>query len=364
MKIDYTVLRREYEIYRDEYETAILKASRSGWYILGPEMKRFEEKFAEYMGAGYCVAVNSGTDALILAVRALGIGPGDEVIVPAGSYIASVLGITENGAVPVYVDSDEYFLMDPEKVEGLITKRTKAILPVHMYGQCCQMDRLSEIAERHNLMLIEDCAQSHGAKLGNKYAGTFGIAGCFSFYPTKPLGAFGDGGAIITDDMEIAERLRMLRNYGSRVKYHNEIQGVNSRMDEIQAAVLQVGLAHMKENQQKRLTIAEKYLTEIDNTQITLPKISEPERHVFHIFPVLTDDREKFQKYMLENGIQTQVHYPIPPYRAECYPEHQFQDKAYPKAAYIAAHEVSLPIYAGMPEEEVDYVIRTVNNYL
>ena len=363
MKVDYTVLRRSYELYIEEYEEAVLRVMQSGWYILGPEMQSFEKEFAEYMGAKHCIAVNSGTDALILAFRALGIGKGDEVIVPAGTYIASVMGITENGGTPVYVDSDEYLLMDANRIEEQITEKTKAILPVHLYGQACRMDKIRELAEKYGLFLVEDCAQSHGAKFGEKYTGTFGDLGCFSFYPTKPLGALGDAGAILTDNDELAEKLVMLRNYGSRKKYYNELQGINSRMDELQATVLRTGLIHMDENTAKRKKIAERYLKEIQNPEVRIPKVSGEERHVFHLFPVCVSDREDFQKYLMEKEIGTQVHYPIPPFMAECYSDQKHQKSDYPKASWIAEHEVSLPIYAGMPEEEVEYVIRSINNY-
>ena len=363
MEVRYTVLQRSFELYREEYEEAAIRAMRSGWYVLGPEMEAFEGAFAEYMGAKHCIAVNSGTDALILAFRALGIGKDDEVIVPAGTYIASVMGITENGGTPVYVDSDDYMLMDADKIESLITEKTKAILPVHLYGQACRMDRIKELAEKYNLFLVEDCAQSHGARVHGKCTGTFGDMGCFSFYPTKPLGAFGDAGAIITDNDELAEKLIMLRNYGSRKKYHNELQGLNSRMDEIQAAILQTGLTHMDENTEIRRKIAGKYMKEIDNPAIILPKVYSAEGHVFHLFPIITENREKFQSYLKEKGIDTQIHYPVPPYMAECYRPHKYQKDDYPNASFVAEHEVSLPIYAGMPEEEVDYVIGVINHY-
>lgn len=363
MKVKYTVLQRSFELYREEYEEAAIRAIRSGWYVLGPEMEAFEEAFAEYMGAKHCIAVNSGTDALILAFRALGISRGDEVIVPAGTYIASVMGITENGGTPVYVDSDDYMLMDADKIESLITEKTKAILPVHLYGQACRMDRIKSIAEKYNLFLVEDCAQSHGARVQGKCTGTFGNMGCFSFYPTKPLGAFGDAGAIITDNDELAEKLIMLRNYGSRKKYHNELQGLNSRMDEIQAAILRTGLTHMDENTEIRRKIAGRYMKEINNSAIILPKVYSAEGHVFHLFPIITENREKFQSYLKENGIDTQIHYPVPPYLAECYRSHKYQKDDYPKASFVAEHEVSLPIYAGMPEEEVAHVIRAINQY-
>lgn len=363
MKVEYTALKRNYDLYRKEYEEAALRALRSGWYILGPELEKFEQDFAAKMGAKYCIGVNSGTDALILAVRALGIGSGDEVIVPAGTYIASVLGVTENGADPVYVDSSEFLLIDEKKIEEAVTEKTKAILPVHLYGQSCNMTKIMDIAKKYDLKVIEDCAQCHGSTWKGKKTGTFGDIGCFSFYPTKPLGALGDAGALLTDNAEYAEKLRMLRNYGSRVKYHNESIGVNSRMDEVQAALLSVGLRHLDEMNDIRTDIAERYQKRIRNSKIELPKVAEDASHVFHLFPILVDEQKKFQEYLLENGVKSQVHYPIPPYKAKCYDYQGHSWDEFPKASYIAQHEVSLPIYAGMPEDEVEYVIEIVNKY-
>ncbi|MCR4991196.1 MAG: DegT/DnrJ/EryC1/StrS family aminotransferase [Lachnospiraceae bacterium] len=362
--IEYTSLLQNYNLYKEEYEEAALRALRSGWYILGPELESFEEQFASYLGAKHCIGVNSGTDALILAVRALGIGPGDEVIVPAGTYIASVLGVTENGAEPVYADSDpETLLIDADKIEGAITDKTKAILPVHLYGQACDMTKIMDIAKRHGLYVIEDCAQCHGSKWNGKLTGTEGTVSCFSFYPTKPLGALGDAGALVTDDDELADKLRMLRNYGSRVKYVNESIGRNSRLDEVQAAVLKVGLKHLFETNGIRIRIAEKYLQGIHNDKVKLTLTDPNATHVYHLFPVIVDDQKKFQDYLLENGVKTQVHYPIPPYVAECYKNHGHKWEDFPNAAYIAQHEVSLPIYSGMKDEDVQEVIRVVNGY-
>lgn len=363
MNVEYTSLKRNYDLYANEYEEAALRALRSGWYILGPELEAFEKEFALYMNVKHCIGVNSGTDALILAVRALGIGPGDEVIVPAGTYIASILGVTENGATPIFVDSNDNLLIMAADIESKITPKTKAILPVHMYGQACDMSVIIDVAKKHNLKVIEDCAQCHGAKWNGQLTGTFGDIGCFSFYPTKPLGALGDAGALLTNDDELADKLRMLRNYGSRKKYHNESIGVNSRLDEVQAAALRVGLSHLDEANDIRISIAQKYLTEIKNDNVRLPITHENATNVFHLFPVLVDDQEDFQKFLLDNGIKSQVHYPIPPYVAECYEEWGYKWEAFPKAAYIAKHEVSLPIYTGMPMDEVEYVIEIVNKY-
>ena len=338
-------------------------ALNSGWYILGKEMEEFEKEFAAWAGVKHCVALNSGTDALILAFRALGIGNGDEVIVPANTYIASVIGVTENGATPVFVDADEYMEIDADKIEGKITNKTKAILPVHLYGQSCRMDKITEIAQKHGLLLVEDCAQCHGSRFNGKLTGTFGNIGCFSFYPTKPLGAFGDAGAIITNDDEIAERVRLLRNYGSKVKYHNEINGVNSRMDEMQAAMLKIGLNHLAEGNDMRKHQALMYKNGIKNSKVVVPPVYENVEHVYHLFPILVENREAFQSYLKENGIGTQVHYPVPPYVAECYSEWGYKWSDFPNAQRFAEHEVSLPIYAGLPEKEVQYVIDVINKF-
>ncbi|MCR5556614.1 MAG: DegT/DnrJ/EryC1/StrS family aminotransferase [Butyrivibrio sp.] len=366
--VEYTSLKANYEMFAAEYEEAALRALRSGWYILGPELEKFEKDFASYLGVKHCVGLNSGTDALILAVRALGIGPGDEVIVPAGTYIASVLGITENGADPVYVDSlPDTLLMDMDKVEAAITPRTKAIIVVHLYGQACNMTRLKEIAKKHNLPIIEDCAQCHGSTWDGKMTGTEGTISCFSYYPTKPLGALGDAGAICTNDDELADKVTMLRNYGSRVKYHNESIGRNSRLDEVQAAALSVGLKHLDECNDIRIKIAKKYLEGIRNPKVQLPVTDEHATNVFHLFPVIVDDQEAFQKFLLDNDVKTAVHYPIPPFLAECY-EGTIAGPAdgkalFPNAYHIATHEVSLPIYSGMSEKDVETVIEAVNKY-
>lgn len=363
MNVQYSVLKRTFDLHKEEYEQAVLRALNSGWYILGKEMEEFEKEFAAWAGVKHCVALNSGTDALILAFRALGISEGDEVIVPANTYIASVIGVTENGGTPVFVDADEYMEIDADQIESKITDKTKAILPVHLYGQSSRMDKITEIAKKHDLLLVEDCAQCHGSRYGGKLTGTFGNIGCFSFYPTKPLGAFGDAGAIVTNDDEIAERVRLLRNYGSKVKYHNEINGVNSRMDEVQAAVLKVGLKYLADGTDRRRHQAQMYKNRIKNSKVVIPPVYENAEHVYHLFPVLVEDRENFQNYLKQNGIGTQVHYPIPPYVADCYSGWGYKWSDFPNAEKYANREVTLPIYAGLPDEEIQYVIDVINAY-
>lgn len=363
MKIDLNVLRRQFRLHQAEYEEAALRILRSGWYILGPELEAFEKAFAEYVGCKYCVGMSSGLDALTLSVRALGIGVGNEVIVPANTYIASVLAVTENGATPVFVEPDEYHTLDAERIEAAITKKTKAILVVHLYGQAAQMDRICEIAKKHRLYLIEDCAQSHGAVFDGTMTGAFGDAGCFSFYPTKNLGAFGDAGAVVTDDEALYEKLKMMRNYGSKVKYHNQLEGVNSRLDEMQAALLRVKLSHLDELTEERQQIADKYLAGIKNPRILLPEIREKANHVWHQFVVRVTDRDEFQKYLEEHGIHTIIHYPIPPHLAECYARLGHKRGEFPITEQYADEVLSLPMFNGMTAEEIKFVIGVCNEF-
>ena len=361
MDIKCNVLDRQFKMYQKEYEEAALRVLRSGWYVLGNEVKQFEKEFAAFTGRKYCVGLNSGLDALIMSVRALGIGKGDEVIVQANTYIATVIGITENGATPIFVEPDEYFNIDAEKIEAAITDKTKAIMVVHLYGQASNMTRIAEIAQKYELPIIEDCAQSHGAGFEGKMTGTFGISGCFSFYPTKNLGAFGDAGAIVTDDEAFAEKIRMMRNYGSKIKYHNEIEGINSRLDEMQAALLRVKLSHLNELNNERVVLAEHYTQGITNNKIVVPQIREGASSIFHQYVIQCNEREMLQNYLMENDIQTQIHYPIPPHLAECYGYLGYVKGAFPKTECYANEVLSLPLYTGMTFEEQDYVIEKLN---
>ncbi len=297
MQVKCNVLDRQFQLYQEEYEQAALRVLRSGWYVLGNEVRQFEEEFAQFTGRKYCVGLNSGLDALIMSVRALGIGSGDEVIVQANTYIATVLGITENGAVPVFVEPDEYFNMDADKIEKAVTDRTKAVMVTHLYGQASDMTRIAAIADRHGLLLIEDCAQSHGACYAGKMTGTFGISGCFSFYPTKNLGAFGDVGAVVTDDEAFADKLRMMRNYGSKVKYHNEIEGINSRLDEMQAALLRVKLSHLRELNDERKVLARRYNEGIVNPEVLLPRLRDGAESIYHQYVVRCASRDLLQNH-------------------------------------------------------------------
>lgn len=363
MRINFNQLDRGYLRYKDEYDKAILSVLNSGWYILGEQVNYFEENFKKYIGSKYCVGLNSGLDALILAFRALEIGPGDEVIVPANTYIASVLGITENGAIPIFVEPDIYHNIDAESIEKKISEKTKAILVVHLYGQTANMGRIVDIARKHKLYIVEDCAQSHGSRFEDQISGTFGSIGCFSFYPTKNIGAFGDAGAIITNDEELFEKIKMLRNYGSKIKYHNEIQGINSRLDELQAAILNVKLSHYDELLNERKLIVDYYLKNINNLYVKLPKVRKNSDSVYHLFVIQSKFRDKLQNYLLSHSISTQIHYPIPPHLSTAYNLLGYKIGDFPITEEYANNVISLPLYDGMTIEEASYVVNVLNRF-
>lgn len=361
--MSFTELGRGYEIYKDEYNKAAIEALESGMYILGSRVEKFEKEFADYIGSEYCVGLNSGLDALILAFRALEIGEGDEVIVPANTYIASLLAISENGATPILVEPDEYYNIDVNKIEEKITEKTKAILVVHLYGQACNMKKVKGIAEKHNLFIVEDCAQSHGAKYNGINTGICGDIGCFSFYPTKNVGAFGDAGAIVANNAQLAEKIKMLRNYGSKIKYKNEMLGINSRLDEIQASLLSVKLSHYDELKRQREDIAKLYLSKIKNEKVQLPKLADDCTSVWHLFVVKTKERDELQQYLRENGIDTQIHYPIPPHLSDAYSYLGHKEGSLPITEDYSKTVLSLPLYDGITIEEVLYVIDIINKY-
>ncbi len=363
MKVVSNRLDRGFFLHQDELEQKALEVLRSGWYILGKEVFEFEREFAAYTGAKYCVGVASGLDALWITFRVLGIGRGDEVIVQGNTYIASVMGITINGAIPVFTEPDEYFNMDAAKIEEKITKKTKAILVVHLYGQAANMTPIMELADRYGLKVIEDCAQSHGACYGNQMTGTFGAAGCFSFYPSKNLGAFGDGGAIVTNDEKIAEDVRVFRNYGSERRYYNKVAGTNSRLDELQAGLLRVRLRHMDELLNEKSRLCSRYLREIKNENLILPKIREGASHSWHQFVIRTDRREELITYLEKKGIGTIIHYPIPPYLSEAYQDLHMIEGSFPITEKYAKTVLSLPLYYGMQEKEQSYVIEALNQF-
>ena len=349
--------------YQSEFEEKALEVLRSGWYVLGNEVKSFENEFAAYVGAKHCVGLASGLDALWIAFRILGIGAGDEVIVQGNTYIASVMGITMNGATPVFVEPDEYYNIDASKIEEKITDKTKAILVVHLYGQASNMGPVQALCKKYSLRLVEDCAQSHGAKFNGQTTGTFGDIGCFSFYPSKNLGAFGDAGAIVTNSDIIAEDTRIFRNYGSEKRYYNKVVGANSRLDELQAGLLRVRLKHLNDLAEEKERICTKYLSGIHNSKIELPRIRKGATHIWHQFVIRSSERNELMKYLDERGIGTIIHYPIPPHLSEAYAYLGLKKGALPVTEHFADSVLSIPLYNGMTEEEQEYVIEAINAF-
>ena len=345
---------------RDAFERVFERS----WYIEGAEDEAFEKAFADYCGTKYCVGVGNGLDALMLSIKALGIGEGDEVIVPSNTYIATALSVTYVGAKPVFVEPDiRTFNIDPGLIEASITDKTKAIMPVHLYGQACDMDPIMEIAKRYSLYVVEDCAQAHGATYKGQKVGTFGDAAGFSFYPGKNLGALGDAGAVVTNDKELAYKIRALSNYGSDYKYHHIYKGNNSRLDEIQAAVLNVKLPHLERMNVERRRIATMYTEGIKNDKVITPCVPDYSVPVWHIYGIRCREREALEKHLNDKGICTNKHYPIPMHMQKCYSDLNIPQGSLPIAEEISATELSIPMYYGMTDEEVRYVIDTINEW-
>lgn len=345
---------------RDSFD----RVFRRSWYIEGEEDNQFENDFSNYCGSNYCVGVGNGLDALFLSLKALGIKEGDEVIVPSNTYIATALAVTYVGATPIFVEPNiNTFNIEPQNIEEKITAKTKVIMPVHLYGQACDMEPIMKIANKHNLYVIEDCAQAHGALYKGKKVGTFGNASGFSFYPGKNLGALGDGGAAITNNKELANKIRALGNYGSDYKYHHIYQGSNSRLDELQAAFLSVKLPHLDKMNEERRKIANKYLEGINNPNIILPTVPDYALPVWHIFGIRCKRRTELEEYLTSYGIGTNKHYPIPMHLQECYKSLGYKKGDYPIAEEISETELSLPIYYGMTDEEIKYVIDRINEF-
>ncbi len=362
-KIATNRLDRGFYKYQAEFEEAAIRTLRSGWYIMGKELETFEQAFAAYNGSKYALGVANGLDALVLACRAVGIGEGDEVLVQGNTYIATVMGITRNGAKPVFVEPDQYHQIDVTKLEEALTPKTKAVMVVHLYGHAADMKPVVDFCKKHNLKLIEDCAQSHGSKVEGKMTGTFGDVGCFSFYPSKNLGCFGDGGAIITDNEEIYNKIKMLRNYGSSKRYYFDEVGLNSRLDEIQAALLSVRLSHLDELTNERYEIADYYLKNIKNDKIDLPKTREGAGNVYHQFVIRCKTRDDLIKYLDEKGVGTIIHYPVPPHLSACYENLGYKKGDLPITEELADTVLSIPMYNGITKEEQDRVIEALNNY-
>lgn len=345
-----------YEKFRKVYE--------DNFFILGEEVKKFEEDFAKFCGVKHCIGCGNGLDALYLILKAYDIGSGDEVIVPCNTYIATALAVSYTGAKPVFVEPDiTTYNIDVKLIESAITKKTKAIIPVHLYGQLAEMDAIVSLAKKYALKVIEDCAQAHGAELNGVKAGSFGDAAGFSFYPGKNLGALGDGGAVLTDDVNLALKVRSIRDYGSNKKYYNKYKGVNSRLDEIQAAFLSVKLRHLDKWNNYRRYIANMYLQGIKNEKVIKPYVFVKNNHAWHIFAVRCEDRDKLKKYLEENFIDTLIHYPVPIHLQEAYKDLGYKSGDFPIGEQIASQVLSLPIWYGMKKDEIEYVIEVINNF-
>lgn len=350
-----------------EIHEAVDRVVNSGWYLQGKENESFEANYANYIGTQYCIGVANGLDALRLILRAyieLGLmQEGDEIIVPANTYIASILAITDNNLVPILVEpSIETYQIDDNLIEAAITTKTKGIMLVHLYGQCAYTERIGQICQKYKLKLIEDNAQAHGCKFNGKKTGSLGDVAGHSFYPGKNLGAFGDAGAVTTNDRVLADMVRILANYGSHKKYVFEQQGFNSRLDEIQAAVLNVKLGYLDEDTSERKKVAKYYIVNIKHPEITLPVVNDWDAHVFHLFPIRTSHRDKLQQYLLDNGVQTLIHYPIPPHKQKCYVG--YNHLILPITEKIHEEELSLPISPVMSEEDISSVVELINKYM
>lgn len=359
--VSFVPLEKELDI---NIRSAFERVYKKSWYIDGEEDKLFESEFSAYCNTEYCIGTGNGLDALMLILKALEIGKGDEVIVPSNTYIATALAVTYVGATPIFVEPNiRTFNIDPTKIEEKISSRTKAIMPVHLYGQPCDMNPIIQIAKKYDLYIIEDCAQAHGAKYYNRKVGTFGVAAGFSFYPGKNLGALGDAGAVVTNSNELALKIRALGNYGSDYKYHHIYKGSNSRLDELQAAFLRAKLPSLNKVNEERRRIANRYLEEIDNPQIELPYVIDDVIPVWHIFGIRCKKRDELQNYLNAKGIGTNKHYPIPIHLQDCYRDLEIAKGELPIAEEISSTELSIPLFYGMSDEQIDYVVESINKF-
>ncbi len=348
--------------FRKETDKRIKHVLDSGWYILGEQNKIFEKHFAKFCDVKHCIGCANGLDALNLIIRGYGFGKGDEIIVPANTYIATILAISQNGCTPVLVEPDiNTYNINPNLIEQKITKKTKAIMVVHLYGQAVQMNKIWKIAKKYKLKIIEDCAQAHGAIYNNKRTGNLGDAGGFSFYPGKNLGCFGDGGCVTTNDDALAKKIRAIANYGSDYKYHNIYKGINSRLDEIQAGILDVKLKYLDKDNEKRRKIAQYYRENIKNSKIVLPKTYKEKSHVWHVFVIRCKQRDKLNEYLNKNNIQIVIHYPIAPHKQIAYKE--YNNLSFPITEMIHNEVISLPISPTMTKKEIKKIVEAVNNF-
>ncbi|TXI33638.1 MAG: DegT/DnrJ/EryC1/StrS family aminotransferase [Niabella sp.] len=365
MIVNYLDIERAHSLILPELKNALEKVIKSGWLILGKELEDFEKKYAKFSGTKYAVGVANGLDALILSLMALEVGDGDEVIVPSNTYIATLLAISRVGAKPILVEPNkETYNIDPIEIERKISKNTKVIIPVHLFGQVAQMDAIMKIARKHKLFVVEDNAQSHGATYERKMAGSFGHINATSFYPGKNLGALGDGGMITTNNKSLYEKVILIRNYGSKIKYYNEVKGYNSRLDELQAAFLKIKLIHLKSNNKLRKEKADKYISELKNIgDIILPLTHPDSTHVYHIFNIRTKKRESLKKYLDQNRIGNLIHYPVPPHLQKAYAELGFKKGDFPIAEELASTSISLPIYPELSNDEQNFVILKIKEF-
>lgn len=364
MRIPFVSFKKMEEELNSEIREAFNRVFENSWYIGGKEDEKFEEAFAAYCNVNFAVGCGNGLDALMLALKALGIGQGDEVIVPSNTFIATALAVSYVGATPIFVEPRlETYNINPELIEEAITEKTKAIMPVHLYGQPCEMEKITAIAKKHNLLVVEDCAQAHGAYYKGQRIGSFGDAAGFSFYPGKNLGALGDAGAAVTNCEELAKKIRHLGNYGSDYKYHHIYKGNNSRLDEMQAAFLSAKLPHLDRMNKERQRIAARYMSEITNPVVDLPVVIDDVEPVWHIFAIRCEKRDELASYLEDKGIGTNKHYPIPMHLQECYRDLNISEGTYPIAESISRTQLSLPMFYGMSDDEISYVIDAINHF-
>jgi dTDP-4-amino-4,6-dideoxygalactose transaminase len=365
MKINFIDLKAQYESIKDEIDAALAEVISTNSFVLGPSVARFEDNYARFCGTKYCIGVNSGTSALFMILKALEIGDGDEVIIPANTFIATAAAITYSGAIPVLVDVDpDTRNIDLNKIESAITSRTKAIMPVHLYGNMVDMSAINSICKKHHLLAIEDAAQAQGAKFKDKTAGFFGLAAGFSFYPAKNLGAMGEGGAITTSDDSLDEKLRKLRDHGSLKKYYHDIIGYNTRMEGFQGAVLNVKLKYLDKWNKERNRVAQTYREYLDGLPVKFPAECDNNFQVYHQFVIETDRRDKLQKYLADNGVPTLIHYPIPIHKQKAFIDAGYlAETAYPVTEKLAASILSLPIYPELPDESVKYICTKIKGF-
>lgn len=363
MKVPFATVEYIHKMCKEDLDAAYARVFASNWFIQGQACGQFEKEYAQYCGVKHCIGCGNGLDAIMLALREMDIGEGDEVIVPSFTFIATALAVSYAGATPVFVEVDpQTTLIEPANIEQAITEKTKAIIAVHLYGQMAPMDQICEIANRHHLKVIEDAAQAHGAAYQGKKAGAWGDAGCFSFYPGKNLGALGDGGCVVTNDDTVNRKVRAIANYGAEKKYVHDFMGVNSRLDEMQAAFLSAKLKHLDDWNEERRRIASKYLAGIRNNKVQLPIIKRGEP-VWHLFVVQCAERDRLQKYLTEHDIGTNIHYPIPMHCQKAFAKYHIPEGTYPIAEKLAKSVLSIPMYNGMLDEQIEYVIDCINRF-